>query len=159
VPIACAVPGRADRRLDPLVGSLAGTVELPVDVSGDPPFDELLMQVRHTALAALAAPEQVRPVPARPPRASVSVCTAPVLASDLVMPGLRAELVEAGTGLVAQELSFEFTELTSVEPELLWGVLQYARDLVDGAAAQALVDRLQAVLAAVAADASRPVRV
>lgn len=128
-------------------------------MSGDLPFDELLMQVRHTALAALAEREPVSPEPARPPRASVSVCTAPVLASDLVMPGLRAELVEAGTGLVTQELSFEFTELTSADPELLWGVLQYASDLVDDAAAQSLVDRLQAVLAAVAVDASRPVRV
>jgi non-ribosomal peptide synthetase component F len=162
VTIMCTVPGRSGRDSDDLVAPLAHSVVLRIDTGGDPSPAELLTQVRRTSLLAfthdrlpfalLATELTARGTdPAPLSRVAVTMCAAPVLAGDLRMPGLRAELTEAGTGLIGHELAFEFTELTATGPGQLWGVLHFATDLFEPATARRLVDRLQATLADLAA--------
>jgi non-ribosomal peptide synthetase component F len=169
VPVGCTVAGRGDRDLDELVGAFANTLVLRIDTSGDPSFDDLVGRVRRVALAAFANQDvpfarlvdEIAPAPAAREQSlyqvSMSLCTEPVLTADLEMPGLRAELVESGPGLLAQELAFEFTELRSADSGQLWGVLEYATELFDRTTAQGMVDRLVTMLCEFGADPSRPV--
>ncbi|MFG1610396.1 condensation domain-containing protein [Actinoplanes sp. NPDC049265] len=164
--IGCAVAGRPDRRLDDLVGAFANRLVLRVDTGGDPSVDELVRRVRRTSLAAFANGEV--PLarltdrdPGSPGReqslfpVAMTICTAPVLAADLRMPGLTVEPAEASTGLIGEELAFEFTELDADQDRLLWGVVQYATELFDRATAQELIDRVRARLVVFAAHATR----
>ncbi|GLZ40765.1 hypothetical protein Acsp05_43890 [Actinokineospora sp. NBRC 105648] len=54
VVLGAPVAGRADDRLDGLIGFLVNTVVLRTETSGDPTFAELLARVRSTDLAAYA---------------------------------------------------------------------------------------------------------
>ncbi|MEA3213201.1 MAG: hypothetical protein QOE70_6258 [Chthoniobacter sp.] len=51
--VASPVAGRGRRETQPLIGCFAHTLLLRTNLSGDPPFRELLQRVRRTALAAM----------------------------------------------------------------------------------------------------------
>ncbi|MFF1297225.1 MULTISPECIES: condensation domain-containing protein [unclassified Streptomyces] len=164
IPLGCSVAGRDERALDDLVGSFANTLVLRIDTSGAPSFEELLDRVRRTCLDAFVhqgvpfarVVEELRPPDdtGTHPLFQVfsSMCTSPVGPSELSMPGLRAELAEAGTGLVPYDLAFEFTELCSPDSGELWGVVEYATDLFDRDTVSRLVDDLLDLLGTLAAD-------
>lgn len=168
IPLGCSVAGRDERALDDLVGSFANTLVLRVDTSGAPSFEELLDRVRRTCLDAfvhqdvpfarvvekLGPPDDAGTHPLF--QVFSSMCTSPVGPSELRMPGLRAELAEAGTGLVPYDLAFEFTELCSRDSGELWGVVEYATDLFDRDTVRRLVDDLLGLLGTFAADPGAP---
>jgi non-ribosomal peptide synthetase component F len=164
ITIGCTVAGRDDRRLDDLVGALANTLLLRVSTEGDLSFAELLRRVRTASLSAFAHQDvpfaRVQSelgLPVWPSQVSLTLCTAPVQRHDLVMPGLRAELAEAGTGRTAHDLAFEFTELRDGDTGQLWGAVEYATELFDDATVAGLVADLLDLLAAWGADPAAPI--
>ncbi len=55
--IGCPVAGRPRCEVEGLVGPFANQLALPVDLTGDPGFGELLRRVRATVLSALSRPD------------------------------------------------------------------------------------------------------
>ena len=169
IAIGCTVSGRGDRRLDDLVGALANTLLLRVRTDGDPSFTRLLSRVRAASLSAFDNQD----VPfarvcaelgrsAWPSQFALALCTAPIQGHDLVMPGLRAELAEAGTGRTGHELAFEFTEPRDDDaPDgvQLWGSVDYATELFDATTVTGIVADLLNLLAVWSADPDAPIGV
>ena len=164
IPIGSPVAGRADEALDDLVGFFVNTLVLRTDVSGDPPFAELLGRVRETSLGALAhqdvpfeklvevlAPERSL---ARHPLFQVMVAVQNNAPAVLDLPGVRAQVLPAGRrcGAVRPARGPGRGARRAGLPAGLAGSLMAAADLFDAATAELLAGRLVRVLAAVAAD-------
>ncbi|MEV0401886.1 amino acid adenylation domain-containing protein [Actinoallomurus sp. NPDC050550] len=155
IPIGTPIAGRTDQALDDLVGMFVNTLVLRTDLSGDPTFRELVARVRDTGLAAyqhqdlpferlveiLNPPRSM----ARHPLFQVMLAFQNNPRARLALPGLTAEPLHlhAGTAKFDLTLSLE---------ENLEGVLEYATDLFDRSTAEAIVARLDRLVAAVTAD-------
>ncbi|WP_344024386.1 amino acid adenylation domain-containing protein [Pseudonocardia kongjuensis] len=160
VVVGSPVAGRPDSGLDELVGCFVNTLVLRTDTAGDPTFGELLDRVRRADLDAFAHAEvpfeqlvsELNPPrsAARHPLFQVMVTVAAAAGGDLGLPGTRTEPHPVPTTTSKYDLSFTVGEAAPGGP--LDGLLEYATDLFDAGTAQALVERLQRVLAAVAAD-------
>jgi non-ribosomal peptide synthetase component F len=165
IPLGMVVAGRGDVALDDLVGFFVNTLVLRTDVSGDPPFAELLGRVREADLAALAHQdvpferlvEVLNPVRsmARHPLFQVLVTAEDGGGGlELELPGVEVAAESAELGVAKFDLSFALSErvVAGERPGGLDGKLEYASDLFDRGPAQALAGRLVSVLTAVAAN-------
>ncbi|MFD7660847.1 condensation domain-containing protein, partial [Actinosynnema sp. NPDC059797] len=163
VPLGSPVAGRADEALDDLVGFFVNTLVLRTDTSGDPTFTELLARVREFDLAAFdhqdlpfdRLVEELNPVrdPARHPLFQVAFAVQNNAGARLALPGLEAEVAPVDTGTAKFDLTLSLAE----GPGGITGGLEFNADLFDRSTATALVDRLERVLAAVAADPGAPI--
>ena len=164
IPIGSPVAGRADERLEPLVGCFLNTLVLRTDLAGAPTFTELLRRVRETDLAAFEASqlpfeqvvEAVNPARSlgRHPLFQVMVVYLAEGGGGLSLPGLRVTDGDADAGTAQFDLSFDFAETADGALE---GTLEYSADLYDAASAELLAQRLLRVFEAVAADPGVPV--
>ncbi|MGH2942327.1 MAG: condensation domain-containing protein, partial [Solirubrobacteraceae bacterium] len=163
IPLGAPIAGRGDAALDGLIGFFVNTLVLRTDLRGDPSFWELLARVRDADLAAFehdALPfdrlvEAANPprVPGRNPLFQVMVSFQDRGARPPEVPGLESELTLAPIGSSKFDLDFSAIEIRgrlSVE-------LQYVTDRFDAATAEALAERLEALLTQVVADPHRPV--
>ncbi len=163
IPIGTAAAGRTDRALDDLVGPFASTLVLRADVSGDPPFTDLLNRVRESWLGALEhqnvpferlveilAPE--RRV-GRHPLFQIRLALPEYALVDVDLPGLRSTRMPAGESAVRFDLDISLVEEWDWEggPAGLRGTVVAAADLFDEATARAVSDCLARVLTTVAA--------
>ncbi|HWC84060.1 MAG TPA: condensation domain-containing protein, partial [Pseudonocardiaceae bacterium] len=162
IPLGTPVAGRTDDTFDNVVGYFLNTVVLRTDVSGDPPFTELVRRVRETDLAAFAHQdlpfEQL--VDALSPGRSLShhplfqVALALQNAPDgtVTFPGIQTQVepIELGTA------KFDLSVLLSERPgsDGLDGLLEFAHDLFDRSAVESIAARLAAVLRQLVADPS-----
>ncbi|MEO3814901.1 amino acid adenylation domain-containing protein, partial [Sphaerisporangium sp. B11E5] len=167
IPVGTPVAGRGDQALEDLVGFFVNTLVLRTDVSGDPTFAELLARVKETDLAAYAhqdvpferlvdelSPERSL---ARHPlfQIMLTLQNDPGARARWELPGLEvAPLPQDGTVSARFDLSVGLAEHHDEHgaPAGLSGGVQYAVDLFDEPAAQALAARLARVLAQVSAD-------
>ena len=168
IPIGTPVAGRTDDALDDLVGFFVNTLVLRTDTSGDPTFAELLDRVRETDLAAYAHQdvpferlvEVVNPVrsTAHHPLFQVMLVLQNTDEATIELPGLQAGMEDVGTGTAKIDLAFNMEELRTDERAFagLVGTVEFATDLFDRAGAQQLAARLERLLRAAVADASRP---
>ncbi|MFI6639119.1 amino acid adenylation domain-containing protein [Streptomyces sp. NPDC050504] len=168
VPLCAPVSGRADARLDGTVGFFVNTLVLRADTSGDPGLRELVRRVRERTLDAYAhqdipferVVEAVNPerVPGRHPLAQVMVSLRGPSTGAEGLPGLTAEEIATGTGVVHFDLMTAFVEHTGPggEPAGLDIELGYKTALFDTGSAIALGERLIRLLTAAAAEPDRP---
>ncbi|MCU7728890.1 amino acid adenylation domain-containing protein, partial [Actinoplanes sp. KI2] len=168
IPLGGVIAGRTDEALDELIGFFVNTLVLRTDTSGNPSFRELLARVRETDLAAYAHQEvpfeRLVEVlnPARSlahhPLFQVMILFQNNAEAELDLPGLRAGLEDAGSGVAKFDFDFDMQECygPAGEPAGLRGLVEYATDLFDRATVESIVERLGRLLRAVSADADRP---
>ncbi|MFE4606344.1 condensation domain-containing protein, partial [Kitasatospora indigofera] len=163
IALGAPVAGRSDAALDGLVGFFVNTLVLRNDLSGDPTFTELLTRTRDTDLAAFAHQdlpfdrlvEAVNPprVPGRHPLFQVMLGYQHNDGQAGRLLGLESRILPFELGAAKFELDFNFEETPSAEEIDI--AFEYAADLYDRSTAEALVERLLAVLEQVAADPRR----
>jgi non-ribosomal peptide synthetase component F len=158
IPLGGPVAGRSEEAARDLVGFFVNTLVLRADVSGDPPFAELLARVRDAGLAGLAnqdlpfeaVVEALRPrrVPGRNPLFQVMVGYENRGAGDVRFPGLEQREALFGPGAAKFDLDFIFREAAGG----LRLIVDYSADLFDRGTVAALADGLIRLLEAIADD-------
>jgi amino acid adenylation domain-containing protein len=169
VPVGAPIAGRADTRLDDLVGFFVNMLVLRTDTGGEPSFRQLLDRVRAADLAAyghqdlpferiveLLGPPRV---PGRHPlfQVALTLQDGPLPQPDLAGVSVVGEPGEPGP--VAFDLTFTFQTRQNAEGRLdgIDGDLQFALDLFEPVTAGRLASYLARFLVAVAVDPDQPV--
>ncbi|MHC9294292.1 amino acid adenylation domain-containing protein [Mycobacterium sp. LTG2003] len=173
VAVGFPIAGRRDPALDDLVGFFVNTLVLRVELDEDFTFADLLSQVRRRSLAAYEhqdVPFEVlvdRLNPSRSlthhPLIQVMFAWQNFAAQDddpadmSLLSDLRVTPLTADTQSARMDLAFSFEERwTAVgEPDGIGGSVEYRTDVFEGASIQALVERLERVVAALTADVNR----
>ncbi|MFF7646158.1 amino acid adenylation domain-containing protein [Streptomyces canus] len=159
------VAGRADSRLDDLVGFFVNSLTLRTDTSGNPSFRELLDRVREFDLAAYAhqdVPFDVL-VDALTPKRSLArhplfqvvlAFTGHSTQPEPTLPGLEVSVETVETGAARFDLSLYLSERRHADggPAGIDGIAEYSTDLFDADTAERLARGLVRFLGAVAAD-------
>ncbi|WP_330183508.1 amino acid adenylation domain-containing protein [Nocardia sp. NBC_01503] len=163
IAVGTPVAGRGDARLDDLIGMFVNTLVLRVPVHADESFDGLLSRVRDIDLSAFAHDEAPfeRVVDAlgvpwsrtRHPLFQVMLSFRPRAYAEFELPGLRVEPIEMPLPLAKFDLEFTVAE----SADGLAVSVQYATDLFQEGAVQALAHRLARVLDHIAGDSAVPV--
>ncbi|GLQ87765.1 non-ribosomal peptide synthase/polyketide synthase [Dyella flagellata] len=164
IPIGSLIAGRTDAALDDLVGFFLNTLVLRTDVSGNPRFEELLVRVRRTDLAAYEHQElpfeQLVDV-LNPPRSSsrhplfqVMLLMQNNATATLELPGVRCSMQPFELDMAKFDLSLNVTERYAQDGEVdgIQLDLMYASDLFEQATAMQLGQRLVRLLTAVATN-------
>ncbi|MFD3455113.1 non-ribosomal peptide synthase/polyketide synthase [Streptomyces sp. NPDC058691] len=165
IPLGAPVSGRADERLEGLVGFFVNSLVLRTDLSGDPGFAEVLRRVRTADLAAYEHQdlpferlvEALNPARslARHPLFQVMVVHLAERGGTPVLPGLTVRPVPAGQDTAKFDLSFDFVE--QGEGNGIQGWIEYSADLFDRPTAELLARRVERLLEQVSAEPERPV--
>ncbi len=163
--VGTPVSGRTRTEVEGLAGFFINTLVLRNDLSGGPSFRELLARVRRSTLAAFShqdIPFEKLVEELAPPRdlgrnPIFQVFVNLIDVSDdtgLQLPGLRVEAAGGG----GMEISkFDQTLYLFVAADGLAVRLNYNSDLWDGSSARETLRRFGTLLAAIAADAERPI--
>ncbi|MCX5335939.1 non-ribosomal peptide synthetase [Streptomyces sp. NBC_00140] len=159
------VAGRADGRLDDLVGFFVNSLTLRTDTSGNPTFRELLVRVRDFDLAAYAHQDvpfdllvdalSPRRTLARHPLFQIMLAfTAHSADVALNLPALDVVREPVETGAARFDLCLYLNERRHGDgtPAGIDAIAEYSTDLFDPATVQRLTQRLVRFLATVAAD-------
>jgi hypothetical protein len=164
IPLGSPVAGRGDEALDELVGFFVNTVVLRTDVSGDPPFRDLLARVRAADLRAWASQdvpfERVVEEIGGARSAAVHPLFQVMFSLDdgaiepLTLDGRPAEPLTIGTGTAKFDLTITFRQS---RPYGLTGEISYATDIFDAATVTTMAQRLSTVLTAVATAPDTPI--
>ncbi|MBG0567780.1 non-ribosomal peptide synthetase [Actinoplanes aureus] len=169
IPIGSPVAGRTDEALEDLIGFFVNSLVLRTDTSGDPTFTELVERVRGVDLGAYAHQdlpferlvELLNPERslARHPLFQVALNLQNTEQTDWrpQLPGIEVGNVDLGPDPEKFDLSVTFAEIfgDAATPAGAVCVLSYRADLFDETTAEALADRLTALLAQAAADPDR----
>ncbi len=161
VVVGTPIAGRTRAELEGLIGFFANTLALRADLSGDPPFPELLGRVREATLDAYARQDVPfeRLVEALQPERDLSrnpvfqvlfvLQNAPMRAEDA--GGLRMEPEEV-EGTAAK---FDLTLALEERDGALAGVIEYAAELFDAGTIGRMAEHFRVLLEVVAADPAR----
>ena len=173
VAVGFAIAGRRDPALDELVGFFVNTLVLRVDLAGDPSVAELLAQVRGRSLAAYehqdvpfeVLVDRLNPTRSLAHHPLVQVVLAwqnfPGHTSDpaagLALGDLQVTQMPVDTQSARMDLTFTLAErFTEVgEPAGISGDVEFRTDVFDAASIEALIERLERVLVAMAVDPTR----
>ncbi|MGK5549801.1 condensation domain-containing protein, partial [Streptomyces sp. URMC 127] len=164
IALGSPIAGRTDEALDDLVGFFVNTLVLRTDTSGDPTFTDLVGRVREASLAAYAhqdVPFEYLVEVLNPQRSTshhplfqvmLALQNAPV--AEFTLPGVRASLENAGTGVSRVDLSINLSEQydSAGVPAGVHGWVEYSTDLFDGGTVDALMARWSRYLGALAAE-------
>ncbi len=161
--LAAPVAGRTRTELEGLIGFFVNTLVLRADLTGDPPFVELLGRMRETALAAFSHQDLpferlveeigARRDPARQPLAQALIVFQNTPLEPLVLPGLTLTPEEIDGGTAKLDLSLSLGR----DEEGLDAGLEVNRDLFDPATAARMLEQLEVLLAAAGDDPRLPV--
>ncbi len=161
VMIGTPTANRGRPELQAVVGCFPNLLALRCDLSGNPPFREVMTRSQEFAVAAIAHQEMpfdalvealVRERDARRhPLFQAAFVLHERPRSDLDLPGLTLEPLRLESGVAKFELMLEIVPTATG----LAGTLEYSRDLFFATTAARLVDRFQRLLAALVADPRR----
>ncbi|MGC4815369.1 amino acid adenylation domain-containing protein [Micromonospora sp. DT228] len=163
--VGVSTSGRNRVELEPVIGSLAQTVVLRTDLSGDPTFVELLGRVRETALDAfehkdvplqrLAAELSPDRGLSRNPLFQVGFAVLNGQGEPLSLPGIEVDWVPTPVRSATFDMSLQMTE----EPDGSWVArITYPTALFDRARIQRMADNYVALLENLAAAPETPLR-
>ena len=170
VAVGFPIAGRRDPALDELVGFFVNTLVLRVELAGDPTVAELLAQVRRRSLAAYEhqdVPFEVLVERLNPTRSLTHHPLVQVLlawqnlpghgsdpAAGLALGDLQVTPLPVDTHTARMDLTFSLAErfTDAGEPAGISGTVEFRTDVFDTASIEALIGRLQRVLAAMTAD-------
>ena len=173
VAVGFPIAGRRDPALDGLVGFFVNTLVLRLDMAGDPSVAELLAQVRGRSLAAYEhqdVPFEVIVERLNPTRSLTHHPLVQVMLAWQNLPGddsgpsagltlgdLQVTPMPVDIRAARVDLSFSLAERWSEsgEPTGIGGAVEFRTDVFDAASIEALIARLQRVLAALTADPAR----
>ncbi|HKH43214.1 MAG TPA: amino acid adenylation domain-containing protein, partial [Thermoanaerobaculia bacterium] len=167
VVVGTPIAGRNRREIEDLIGFFVNTLVLRSNLSGHPPFRELLGRSRSMALDAFAHQDLPfeRLVGELVPERDLShaplfqvlfaVQNAPV--QSLAIPGLAFAPVPADSQIAKFDLELTLWEGAAGFLGGFLGALAYNTDLFDGTTAERLVDRFAALLEAALDDPERSV--
>jgi amino acid adenylation domain-containing protein len=161
VVIGSPVANRDRLELEPLVGFFVNSLPLHVELTGDPPFGELLGRVRRVALAAYALQElpfeklveELAPErdPSRTPLFQAMLGFRDREAASPGLPGVRAELLPS----LLPRAKFDLVLSLESGAEGLYGDLEHSAELFDGATAERLAGHFSRLLEAAVRDPRR----
>ena len=161
--VGSPIANRTHSQTEGLIGFFVNTLVLRADLSGDPPFEELLGRVRRVALEAYAHQEIPfeRVVEALQPERSLShsplfqvmfaLQNAPL--GELELPGLTLSPLTLESVTAQFDLSLILSE---AEGGLVGGVWEYSTDLFEAATIERLLGHFQTLLEGIVADPKRP---
>ncbi|MGA5540200.1 amino acid adenylation domain-containing protein, partial [Mycolicibacterium nivoides] len=173
VAVGFPIAGRSDPAMDPLVGFFVNTVVLRVELHGDPTVAELLTQVRRRSLAAFEhqdVPFEVLVERLNPTRSLAHHPLVQVMLAWQNLPWrgdsqadspslgeVQISPLTADTQTARADLTFALAERwnESGEPAGITGSVEFRTDVFDAAGIDALIVRLEQVLAAITADPKR----
>ncbi|MFC8527844.1 amino acid adenylation domain-containing protein [Nocardia sp. NPDC057227] len=169
IAIGTPVAGRGEAELDDLIGMFVNTLVLRTEVAPADGFGALLRRVRETDLAAFAhadVPFERLVEVLSPPRAqarhplfqtALTLVNAPM--TEFELPGLLVAGIEPPAQPAKFDLQWTLQERRAgaSAPAGMAGSVTYATDLFDADTVRAFTERLVRVLAAVVADAEKPV--
>ncbi|WP_156752941.1 non-ribosomal peptide synthetase, partial [Mycobacterium sp. 1245801.1] len=173
VAVGFPIAGRSERALDELIGFFVNTLVLRVDVAGDPTFAELLAQVRRRSLAAFEHQdvpfellvERLNPTRSMAHHPLIQVLlgwenfpgevTAP--AGGLALGDLQVTPMPLHTNTARMDLTFSLAErfTESGQRAGIAVTAEYRTDVYDADTVEAMIERLQRLLAAVTAEPER----
>ncbi|MFI1914793.1 amino acid adenylation domain-containing protein [Nocardia sp. NPDC020380] len=165
--VGSPIAGRTDADLDDLVGFFVNTVVLRTDLTGNPPFAEVLSRVRSASLNALdhqdvpfellvdeLSPERS---PARHPLFQVMVALQNNTGVDrFELAGVGVDIEPVELDATKFDLSFTLVERFDADgaAQGLRGAIQFAADVFDEATVRAMAERLVTIVDRVSADPS-----
>ncbi|MBV9774839.1 MAG: amino acid adenylation domain-containing protein, partial [Gemmatimonadetes bacterium] len=162
VVVGSPIAGRTRREVEELIGFFANTLVLRTDLSGDPPFRELLARVRAETLGAYEhqdLPFERLVAELQPARALSHSPLFQVMfaledadgAGSGTLPGVSVTAIRTEGGTAQFDLSLGLT----ATPDGVRGGLTYATDLFERETAERMAGHLARVLEQVAADPGR----
>ncbi|HEU5382322.1 MAG TPA: amino acid adenylation domain-containing protein, partial [Ktedonobacteraceae bacterium] len=162
IAVGSLVANRRRTELESLIGFFANTLVLRTDLSGDPPFLELLKRVREVTLDAYTHQdvpferlvEELKPDRdlSRNPLVQVAFSLQNAPAQDLELSGLKLKLAVIHT----KTAKFDLNLMLSEKPEGLAGALEYNTDLFDASTISRLRTHFQTLLEGIVASPERP---
>ncbi|MCV7397564.1 amino acid adenylation domain-containing protein, partial [Mycobacterium paraseoulense] len=169
VAVGFPIAGRRDRALDQLVGFFVNTLVLRVDLAGDPSITELLERVQQRSLEAFEhqdVPFELLVERLNPARSLTHHPLVQVMlawqnfagqddpAAGLTLGDLEVTSVPVDTHSARMDLVFSLAERWSETGEAagIGGRVEFRTDVFDAQSIEALIGRLQRVLAAMTAD-------
>ncbi|OBG90889.1 non-ribosomal peptide synthetase, partial [Mycobacterium sp. E3251] len=172
VSVGFPIAGRRDRALDQLVGFFVNTLVLRVDLAGDPSFTDLLARVQARSLEAFEHQdvpfellvERLNPTRSLTHHPLVQVMLAwqnfaghDEPAAGLALGDLEVTSVPVDTDSARMDLVFSLAERwnESGEGAGIGGRVEFRTDVFDAETIEALIARLQRVLAAMTAAPTR----
>jgi amino acid adenylation domain-containing protein len=156
--VGSPIAGRTRPETEPLIGFFANTLVLRTDLSGNPPFKQLLQRVREVALGAYAHQElpfallveAIQPERdlSRTPLFQVSFTMLNVVASQIELPGLTIEPLSAGERSARFDLSLYARE----HQEGIQLVFVYNTDLFEDATIARMLEHFQTLMEGISVD-------
>ena len=145
-----------------LIGFLVATLPIRGDLSGDPPFTDLLARLRDTTVAAYAHQDlpfgklvealRVERDPGRSPLFQVLLSYAEREAAPVTAAGVEFALTDLVVGINVAK--FDLDLLAEARPDGLWFECSYKTGLFDPATVERLLGHLEVLLRGAVADPS-----
>ena len=158
VAVGSLVANRNQVEIEPLIGMFANTIILRTDLSGDPPFSELLRRVRQVTLDAyrnqdLAIEEvlkalQVSRTPDRNPLFQVMFILQSASIEAPSLTELSIKRVDVDPGISHFDLTLELFEVN----DRISGWFEYSTDLFEASTISRMETHLQTLLKSIAAN-------
>lgn len=162
VVVGAPIAGRTQAQLENLIGFFVNMLPMRADLSGNPPFRELLRRVRNVALDAYAHQdmpfeklvEELRPerTAARPPLVQVAFVLQNTPGRDVKLPGLNVTQFDVWTDTAKLDLTLLVSEAANGAH---LATLEYNADIFDRATAARMLGHWRTMLDAISADASQ----